>query len=453
MHITDNKFFKPIAALLPLLIIFGNISIFNYSVGGVVLTSYRMLIPVLCVVLIWLYLKDKPQSGLKKKSDGKPALIIFCCVILFWIAYGIMTLIFFKYSVFRSGAKEIMILILAAMSVVCLWMLCRNGCWKELLIGIRIAVVITIIIGFAEIITGRHLATSRFSDMDYLRSIVALSDSKLEKIRWKKATGIFYNENDFTAFLAVFTPVFIHDINNNRKTIIRLLGCLALGAVFFLLLADDSFICVIAEMLGVIMCLVFNRARRSSYLFTGVTLAATRGLFAIISPSMLALELSLLDQLNNMDLGYGSLLHRLNTYSISFTETMRETKGFGFGAGSYINYFGQFVETHNTMANPHCYWIEIFAEYGVIVFLLFVAMLLFLYIRIIVYALSAERVKASMILAMGAAFAVACIAPSSYMMNTYHWIPIGMAVWLVDSVSKNKISKNNKERNNAIQRP
>ena len=439
MSITNNKYFKIISVLLPLLIIFGNISISNYSVGGIVLTSYRILIPVLCVVLIWTYLREKSQSGIKQISDNKTALIIYCFVMLFWIAYGIMTLVFFKYSVFRTGAKEIMILILATMSVICLWILCRHGCWNEILMGIRIAVIITIFIGFAEIITGKHLNTSRFSDMDYLRSALALSDSELEKIRWKKASGIFYNENDFTAFLAVFTPVFIHDINDKKK-IIRLLGCLALGAVFFLLLTDDAFICVIAGSLGIILCLLLNRARLSSYLFTGGTLAATRGLFAIISPSEMALELSLVDQLNNMNLGYGSLLHRLNTYKISFTETIRVTKGFGFGAGSYTEYFKQFVETHDTMVNPHCYWIEIFSEYGVIVFLLFIAMLLFLYIRIIVYALSAERVKASLILAMGTAFAMACIAPSSYMMNTYHWIPIGMAVWLVDSMS-NKQSK------------
>lgn len=436
MEITDNKYFKIVAVLLPSLIIFGNISLFNIRVAGLVLTSYRILIPILCVALIWLYLKEKPHRGIKQIAKENVSLSFFCCVMVFWIAYGLMTLVLFKYSVFHEGAKEIMMLILTVPSVVSLCILCHYGCWDDILIGLRIAVLITLIIAIAEIITGKHLPTSHYSDMEFLRTYFIVPESELANIKVYNATSIFYNENDYSAFLVVAAPLFVNDICNGSKWC-RLSGCLFLGAIYYIILTNDAFICVIAGALGVILALLFNKKGLLSYLYTVVTLAAARIIYAVVSSGERAIESSLLEQMNNMEMGYGSLLRRLNTYSTSFTETIRVTKGLGFGAGSYTNYFSQLAETHNMMSNPHCYWVEIFSEYGAIVEVLFIALLLLLYIKIIVYALSTERQKASLILAMGTAFAVACVAPSSYMMNTYHWIPIGMAVWLVDSMSKN----------------
>ena len=162
MDLTGNKYFKIIAVLLPALIIFGNISLLKYSVGGLVLTSYRMLIPILCLALTLFYFMDeKPECGIKQIVSGHLPLTFYCLVMLFWIAYGAMTLVFFKYSVFHIGVKEIMMLILAALSVICISILCHYGCWGELLIGLRIAVMITLIIGFAEIIPCQRCAQYR----------------------------------------------------------------------------------------------------------------------------------------------------------------------------------------------------------------------------------------------------------------------------------------------------
>ena len=439
MDLTQNKYFKIIAFLLPALIVFGNISLFKYSVAGVVLTSYRILIPVLCAALIWLYFRnEKPEGGIKQIISDNTALTFYCFVMLFWVAYGAVTLVCFEYSVFSIGLKEMLMLMLAALSVICILILCHFGCWDELLIGLRVVVLITLLIGVVEMMTGKHLPGSRYNNLEFWSTLFDLPVSKIAQIKFYKATSIFYNDNDFSAFLVITAPVFVNDICNGSKRI-RLQGCLMLGLIYITVLVDDAFICLIAGLISIILALILNKKGLYSYIYTGVTLAAARIISIIVLKGQPAIEGSLLAQLNNLEMGHGSLLFRLNTYKVTFTETVKTSKGLGFGAGSFTNYFQQFVETRKMNPNPHCYWLEIFSEYGAIVTVLFIAFLIFIFVKLAV-GLKEDRPKAALIMAMGTAFAMACAAPSSYLMNTYYWIPIGMAVYLADSLSKNNKS-------------
>ena len=58
---------------------------------------------------------------------------------------------------------------------------------------------------------------------------------------------------------------------------------------------------------------------------------------------------------------------RFNTYGTAIKETFSSSFGLGFGPGSFSNYFGALNST-NLLLNPHSLWIEIFFQYGIIVF-------------------------------------------------------------------------------------
>lgn len=437
----DNWFLRIIAVLIPLVAVFGNYSFFNIRFAGVVLTAYRCLTPLIFLILIILVFKEYKSETLKLDwhfSDHK-MLTVFFIVMAIWLIYGAASLFLFKYAVFDTGMKELLVLFLSCMTVISVYIVSRRNCWDYIIMGMKIAVLVTIIIGVCEIFSGRHLITSRFYDPEYVKMVFETTGENALEYRIRIAASVFYNENDFSAFVSIMSPLFAADIACKER-FKRYLGLIVTGMIYFVLYSNDAFICLISTVIALVVFLIFSHANRRTCILTALSFIAIRLIILILplikslgyDPST-ALEASLFEQYNNMEMGYGSMLLRFNTYKVTLRETFLNTKGLGFGAGSYYNYFNKFAESEIMMRNPHNYWLEVLSEYGVIIFAVYVVLLTLLFYVLIRRVTKFDRPKAAMIIGMGSALIFASVAPSSYLMQTYYWIPIALAIYLADN--------------------
>lgn len=426
----QDKVLKTVSIILPLAVIFGNYSITGIEIAGLTLNNNRVVIPLLFIAFFFYSIKEKKQLIYSIGSNEKK----MYCLMIIWVLYGVVTIVLFPYADFHEGLLEILSLVLGTMTMAITSMLCRNNMWEYLIIGMKISVIIICIIGLYEVITTNHLSTSRFSDPEFIRLNKEIFGDEAELLRWHLATSIFYNENDCSAMLAIFSALFLSALNDNRWWI-RVVNIIGLCLVFSILFFNDAFICFIAFLVGVIVVLIFGVKSIKNRLVPIICLVLTRIIIVPLSKILginVGLAGTLLAQIDNNASGMGSMYYRINTYRVTLHETFFTSKGMGFGAGSFSKYFNQFVDSHMIMSNPHCFWFEILSEYGVIVFLLFICLLVMIMVKLIMKYHQTKDSKYISIIACGLSLIIASVAPSSFLKYGYYWILIGMAVYLAD---------------------
>ena len=419
-----------IALIFPAVILFGYLNIADIRVFGLVLTIGRVFIPVICLYLI-IYEKQKGYSIIPAPRTKERMLLI---VIAIWVIYAGITLFVMPYVDLHTGVNEIIALLLGSLTIISVVILCRNGEWNKVLIGIRIVVAITLVIGICELTTGNHLSTSRYCDPEFLKLSKALLGDEADSVRWYIATSIFYNENDYSAMLAVFAPLLVCGKpckNKIEKGTGIVLLCFCLAILYF----NNAFICAIAFAVGILIVLAMGIKDNRERLTIILSLTITRITILLLEKKlMLALGLgdTLAIQVEKMDEGIGSLTYRLNTYKITIIETFVTGKGIGFGPGSFSNYFSRFTESESMMSNPHCFWLEILAEYGMLILLMFATALVLIMASLIAKYLQTKEAQFAAIIASGVSLIIASVAPSAYLKYAYYWIPIALAVYLAD---------------------
>ena len=437
---------KIIAFIFIFIAIFGNIAIADVHILGVVPTYYRVLTPILFLYIFW---RSKHYNKANFFQENSMIVRLFFSVLLFWILYGVITLFISPWSSFSDGAREILTLILAVMNVYIIVSFMKEDCTDVIILAIKISIAILLIIGIFEVFTGKHLAVSRWNDPDFIEQMKEFyKDGEIPKEVRYVATGIFYNPNDYCAFLSIFSPVFLLCKHRERKRIIG--NYIMLFLVFLMLLVDDAWICVLSLFLGIVIYLIMTKACLIKWIVVagifliarflgGYFIATISALLYKISKNNMfnhpiavsEVETAVFNQLDSMAQGQGSLFLRINTYLESIREMFLQSKGLGLGAGSFGNYFDSIAEKKGMMSNPHSLWVEILVQYGAIVFLIFIIVLVIIFSRLVVKALKEKNETYMLVIAMGVSFIFASFAPSSYLTNSYYWIPIGMALGIV----------------------
>lgn len=437
-----NKY-KVMSFIFVFTVIFGNYAIVDIHILGVVPTYYRVMIPVLFIFVI---LKERKFLKEELIQENFKIVKFFYAIVLFWILYGAVSLFLSPWSAFNIGAREILALVLAAMSVYVVSFLVKKECFYDIITAIKIAVIVLLIIGFVETVTGKHLGTSMWNDSDYIDHLQEIyKGDVIPKEARYIATGIFYNPNDYCAFLSVFSPVFLFYKKEDTKAIVG--NYAILFFVFIIFIIDDAWICIVAILLGIIVYFLVVKASIGKYLLmAGVFICARYGggylvegisacLYKIFKYDIFdhtvrvsGVETAVITQVDNMAQDQGSLFFRINTYLESISEMFIQSKGLGLGAGSFTNYFSGIAEQKNMMSNPHSFWVEILVQYGVVIFMLFVAILVVILCRLIMKIVKEDNKIYAVIIAMGTAFIFASFAPSSYLTNSYYWLPIGLAL-------------------------
>ena len=438
-------------------VVFSNFTFFDLKLGGVVLTLYRVCIPIICIYCIFVY--GLHQSYIKKMHSFFTIRIYFL-IMLLWIIWGCFSLFLMPWSNYTTGAKEIIGIMLGTMSVFITICLCLEDKFDALIIMLKICIVILILIGYAEILFGWHFQSSMINDPQYIKEVENYYEGQeVPASIYYIATGIFYNPNDFCAMLCIFSPVFLYRQDKSRLK--ALSSYLAIASIFLILLNDDAWICIISLIIGLLIYAFFSRANVITYMMLFFTYFIPRyfgkKIIDVInvllyrctgsevfnhSICITNVENAISVQVENNANENGSMFYRLNTYREGLRATFVESKGLGLGPGGFPQYFGKIADTHHMIANPHSLWLEILSQYGVIVFMLFIIVLLLMVVKLIKFYKYTHDLRCILIISMGVTLAFACFSPSNFLQNTYYWLPIGMGLGIL-LLDNRKVTKKN----------
>ena len=433
-----------IAVLVCLLSVFGMISLTGIRILGVTLTAYRIAIPVILIYYLFCIIKDCHFDLIKRK--GYLDIKLFMSFFAIWIIYGIIQTAI-GYNLNRVDAiRELLALILGFMCIAIIIVLTVRGVQpKAFILVIKCIFIGLLVFAYIETIFGIHLETSKIYE------IMQTSEKAAGQVKYL-ATTIFYNVNDYAAFITIFLPLFF--ISNNKKAyifnllvvalsvamIIRLdawISLFALGvsiivwAVVGLLCKKERHISTYIKGLGVIA--VFLIAYNFGHLiFDGLdSVLPFRDLDMEVEGNMMNESLGISDVLSaqlgeNATGSSGSL--RINTYLESIKNMFQDTFGLGYGPGNFSNYLMREADISNFLTNPHSLWVEIFVQYGVVIFVAYMIILVFLYISLIrTYLKYRSQVVLAAIL-IDTSYVLASFNPSSFLAYPYQWIVIGLSL-------------------------
>ncbi len=245
--------------------------------------------------------------------------------------------------------------------------------------------ILNLAIGTWEVMTGNHLPTSKYH-------ISSFSTYKAEvSILYKRSfmpTTFFNNQNNFATYLTLSIPLVFFYV---RNTLWKLL---LTGAGIFLLLATLSRANLIA-LFAEAIALPFFLSRRQNAIYVPVLI--TSMLLSVFTVYIIATTpLNIKDQriqrfyenvrmkiVNFMKGGMGK--RELSTRirigliqnSIYYFE---KTSGLGTGPGQLEYYIDKYPIAYTYyLKNPHNWWLEILAKYGIPVFLLYILFLIYLF--------------------------------------------------------------------------
>ncbi len=244
--------------------------------------------------------------------------------------------------------------------------------------------VLNLAIGLWEVMTGSHLPTSKYH-------ISSFSAYKAEvSILMRKSfmpTTFFYNQNNFATYLTLSIPLVFFYV---RNTFLKLLLS---GTGVFLIFATLSRANLIALFVEAV-ALPFFLSRRQNAFYIPVLL--TSALVSVFTVYIVATTpLNIKDQrirrfyenvrmkiVNFVKGGMGK--RELSTrIRISLIKNsvyyFEKSNGLGTGPGQLEYYIDKYpIEYTYYLKNPHNWWLEVLAKYGIPIFVLYILLLLYL---------------------------------------------------------------------------
>ncbi|MBC5676481.1 hypothetical protein H8S22_02280 [Anaerostipes sp. NSJ-7] len=438
-----RKYNNALAVIVSVLAVFGMFGIHQIRIFGMVVTPYRIFIPilfVLCFTFTWRY----NNHGLNHQHIIK----IVASIFIVWLLYGSLQLLIIDNLNLKEGIKELFGLALGfAMVFIVIYCIINEANCSIFINTIKFIYVLLLGLACLEIITRYHLYTSRLAN--------ELSDNIFSTIDSSKkiATTIFYNENDYAAFIAIFVPVFF--VFNTKKEMIFNTIIIAVSIGFLRMF--DSWTAIFAvgvscivfffnyllEKKKSVLQLIYRVIILSTYFWSHKVLNAIFSFLRSIltgfggehDVEIADLQSTIKAQLIDRTGTSGSI--RINSYIDSFVDTFKDTFGLGYGPGGYAKHL-QEGEKGLLLSNPHCLWSEILTQYGIIIFLVYVMFLMYIFISLLkIYAKEHDKIILTLIL-VDISYIFAVFGPSGFLNYGYSWLVIGINV---GSVIISKINK------------
>lgn len=452
MNIQSQKKEKAIMAgflfFIFLVLVGDAVSFEKIRVFGMVLSPYRIIIPCLSIFLFGFRIYHKKLKAIFKEK----LLVCYMAMMMFWIVWGTILLAFSSYCNVHNAIKELLALILGMGGIYCFFELCQSEKrWDAIIKFLRITAVVLCVWSMVEILAGVYFPTSSrywggaVERADWMKFML----SRLGTDSVYLTTTFFFNVNDYSAFLALFLPLFYLDENRSRRENIG--RGVMLFLITFILSVNDSNIVIIAIFLSMIIYTVMkNGSRKFAGGMLGILVAwyaigsqllcsfliAVKSALPIVDQGILKKyedilfllgrdKLALLGEVVNAQLanaanGAGSLYVRI-MITISSLKMTLKTKLMGVGPAGFTNYIKRH-EKDSKLLDPHNWWMEIMAQYGVIVFVLYFLCTAVICIKIyLLYRQNGER-RLLLFLCVALTFCIACVAPSSFLKFSYQWL-------------------------------
>ncbi len=303
----------------------------------------------------------------------------------------------------------------------------------------RVCLLCFLILAFFEIVTDIHLPGNRLTDPALL---TMLNEQDLN-VRWYVATGIFYNENNFSVFLVVLAALSLPSYRDRR--------CVQ---AFSLVLT--ALVLVEASVVGATIATVALFAAYAVWLFAMPwrmlpRLLLLAGFVAIalwvstpashfimwgaevlgfppptdLSAGEVGLISSIEGQADNFEQGMGSTWKRLTMYGD--LAGLALSHPFGVGPGMLASHFAS-NPSLSGLSNPHNWWLEFLCSYGFPAAVAYVAFLAYALVLMVRRYRSTGQYDCLVAVVSYIAVGIGSIAPSSFDYMAYSWIPVLLAL-------------------------
>lgn len=359
------------------------------------------------------------NAGFKVEIYGRFVLYFF----LLWISTGFLLSI--GVSDTKAALKELSFIVLGGLIIIFLYCILKTKLIDQILLchAWLLYFVMTAPIAVWELVTGLHLESSYSLDRP---------EYTLNRF-WAMST--FGNPNNYGAFLVLAFPFLFAGekltINRFLKLVFRISFLVlplfvifsgsrgALGALFI------ELVIILGWRYGYIkVCMLFMGFLVSGY-FSFVSLKD------VFYYSRIPLLTKIFFISDSMEDG-GSFHERLALYMNGLFIILK-TYGLGSGPGSFATaVIAKDMPFDIHVPNPHNFWIEMASQYGVVVFLYFLAIYYAIMKRFMIFSLSKIDPLTSYysvtMLSACFGFLLASILNSSYINQPYNWFFLGSLI-------------------------
>ena len=386
------------AALLPIDI--GPFKLFPYRI------FFILLLPLFFIRILFREKLSLFNSGIKW----------YLVFLIFWLGYSFISL---SWAISKTDAiKDIVFLFMgiALIFFICLYIRNKKD-FMNIYCLCFVAFVCLICIGFWEVVTGNHLSSSMFYG-NPKRFI---------------PTGVFFNQNDFASYLALYIPFGIGIFYYAHSLVLRLLGITSVsGAVYLIVIAKSmsGILAVLLELVVLFMLLIVYK-RKFTWLAVLIPVVGV-----IIVWQYPLIQQNILQMTSTASINERFNLIRNGLYFLY------STFGFGVGAGNIEYWMANFPKYDIVVLNIHSWWAEILAEYGVFVFagyLLFYLGIISELIRTYYGTTSCfQKLFCTTLILSLCGFFIACNGPSSFLNITPQWYIFGIALAFMKHITSTK---------------
>ncbi len=424
----DSGWTKAAIVALPVSAAFGN-HLLSFEIFGIVLFGFRLLFIGLCGYLIFrrdnICFKDYSESAL------------FVRLAILWLLWGLCALLWalliWQFDP-APGLLELAALFVGLASPVLMINLTlrTNGGLDFLRWGWVLSFICTAVIAFWEISSGKHLAGY---------GVNVLPESLLKITVF----STFENPNNYGAFLALCFPFLIWSFRLARG-VKKILLFLSLAILVFLMIQTMGRLAEIALLLEITLFIAFN-PKNVKYFVPSLAVAICFfffvGAFGLRDNSALMKFASL--PLEFESGGSANIRTNLVLNGISF---LSRSDGMGVGPANYeqaIERVGFKAAPTENIKNPHNFWIEILSQYGVVVFIFFIAWLFQIVIRcwrahgsFLGTQYRHVKLETETVLIGLAGYALAACENSSYIPQQINWIFLASVLAITVQLPKKK---------------
>ena len=383
-------------------------------------TFYRLAVVVLALITLIAYRGEV-------RITGRREALAWMGFLLIWFFYGAAMLVASPYADSHRGLQELLSIMSALLCFYVITGLKLMDEEIEWLLRILFFLLLgLILLGFWEIITAHHLSTSMFEDPE---------NTTLYRVDPHSSAGIMYNVNDFSALLTLMCPVVIGRFRIRLSRCYIDPGWLLVLAVAVINRINDANICNFAIILGVVIYIwiaISGDRRNKGWMLVTLLLLIAGGLllYSVMDGQEGGLISRSLGLVKDSTEGVGSLHARLLIYRDALSSAWF-TGFLGLGPAGFPVYYTA-NPSDSGFFNPHSFIMEILSQYGLLICLGFIVLLIWLMKRMLKIWKNEENEKrrewGRMGFIMIPVYLVVSFAPSSYILMTLHWTLIALLV-------------------------
>lgn len=396
------------------------------NILGSFLNFYRLMVVFLALITLIVFRGEL-------RITERRSFLLWMGFLSCWLFYGVLLLLLSPYAEAERGTRELFSILCGLLSFYILSNLKLSEREIESVFRVMFWVLAAmLVLGAWEIITGNHLSSSMFND-------------PANEVAWRvdthSATGFLYNVNDYSALITLMLPVVV-----GRYRIVFRRGYLDPG--WFLIIAtavinrvNDANFCNAALVVGVFTYILLHMGgdrRRKGWVLVAATVLLT-GLLVMYflndgdSENVVSRTMDLVSRSAE---GTGSLHSRLLIYRDALSAGW--LSGFlGMGPGGFSLYYTE-NPSDSGFINPHSLLLEIFSEYGLIIVLLFIVLLVLLFRNMhrifLVSKDPTRRVWGQTGMIWIVTYLIVSFASSNYLPNSFHWTLLALICLMKETI-------------------